>query len=1464
MARETRRRTIGTAVVAALIGTGLAVSAPLPAYAEDPVAGALTAGDSLFPHQGNGGYDALHYDIDLTVDVAVSGTNNAAATTTFPEATASIRATTTGAPLSSYAFDFQGSTGDLAASTLNVDSVTVNGEPATFSRIETTTPSNTTTDVHKLIVTPATPVSGEFVTVVRYSGRPVTHTDADGSIEGWINTTDGATFVNQPVGAMTAFPNNNTPSDKATYTFTVDAPSKLTTSNQAVSANPGLKDAAVAGNGTLVSRTPSADGDRTTWVWDQPKPMASMLAMLSVGRYDVFESDIALASGTTLKEWTFLDPAQSASQRQTTLATRAQVPAILDYLESQYGPYPGVSTGLVVDIAPSALNYALETQDRSFFPGSASRSTTIHELTHQWFGDSVSPADWNDIWISEGTATYAENLTAYSSSGTTTSSNETIYYNSWNSSSPTSALWTTPTAAMTQASQLFGSQVYSRGSWTLEALRTAIGAADFAELMTQWQERYHGTSRRTTDFVALAEEVSDRELTAFLQPWLYGTTKAPWPSRFELGLTGPTAPLAAGDATSYTLTARNNGKVALTGATVEVDLADVLGDAVLGTLPVEVALTDDTLTWTVPTTAVGTTASVVLPLTVDADATGETLAAVAAPSASTLGATCVGCTSSVVVGATPVSPAPTPTITGTPTVGTSLTADPGTWAAGATLAYQWLVDGAPVPGATGPTFTPSVAHVGLPVRVTVTGTAGGSSPTTMLSAATANVVRGNQAAADPTITGTPQFGKALTVSTGTGWLPGTYFTYQWAVNGANVTGTNGGTGPTFTPSVATQAGGTVTVTVTGTKAGYSNLIKTSTATGPIAAGVFDLSPTPTVTGAPRALAPLVAAPGQWDDGTTLTYQWAVGGADVPSATARTFTPTLAQIGQTATVTVTATKPGYPTTSRTSPATAAIAPAAQVLTPTPTVAGFGKVDEPLTATPGTWDADTTLALQWSVDGEPVAGATGDTYTPVPADVGSEVTVTVTSTKTDYATTERTSLPVTVVDGDLTLTPTPTISGTPQVGQTLTALPGTWDDDVELSYAWAVGGTPLLTVTGSTYVPTGEDLGKPVTVAVTGTKTGYATVSRTSDETAAVAVGALTLTPKPAISGTPAVGSLLTAVPGTWDAGVALTYRWKVAGAVVVGATGASYAPVPADVGKTVTVEVTGTRLGYTTVTKASDVTTTVVLGTQAATPVPAISGVVKVGVPLTVDSGAWDAGVALTYQWSVGGHAVVGATGPSYTPTVGDLGATVRVTVTGTRPGFVPVTRESPATSAVLPGDLTAAPVPQIAGTSAAVGVALTAVPGTWDDGVTMTYQWSAGGTPIAGATAPTYTPSAADVGKPITVAVTGTKSGYAATARTSPQTAPVALGSFAKTLSATIKGKARAGAILRAKAGTWPAAASVAFAWKVRGKVAGTAAAWKVPKSAVGRKVTLTVTVSAPGFATQKVTVKSGKVKPKR
>jgi len=469
-----------------------ALAAPVvvlgPAYAGDAVVGPLTSGDSLFPNQGNGGYDVSHYDLDFVWSPAPPPGGTIDATTT-------IQAATTGAALSSFGLDLEG---------LTVTSVQVDGIDAGFSRIDQ--PDGTTAGQHKLVVTPITPVDGPFTVVVEYGGVPATRHDTDGSDEGWIPTSDGATFMNQPIGAMTGFPNNDTPDDKATYTISVDVPA-------------GLE---VVSNGEPDLPLPDGSGARSTWSWTESQPMASELVLVSIGQYDVLTSTVGLSGGRTVPEWSFVDSAIYAASHATIDSRRGQLSSILTGLEARLGPYPGHSTGIVVD--STGVGYALETQDRPSFPSAAAvGGTLVHELTHQWYGDAVSPTVWNDLWINEGMATWAP----VDVSGASTYDE---LHGEWATTPAASSMWKVPPAGITDPSDLFGWQSYDRGAMTYEALRTLIGDPAFRTLIQRWQQLYHGGSHGAADLEALAEQVSGLNLDAFFQDWIRDADKPAWPN----------------------------------------------------------------------------------------------------------------------------------------------------------------------------------------------------------------------------------------------------------------------------------------------------------------------------------------------------------------------------------------------------------------------------------------------------------------------------------------------------------------------------------------------------------------------------------------------------------------------------------------------------------------------------------------------------------------------------------------------------------------------------------------------------------------------------------------------------------------------------------------------------------------------------------------------------------------------
>jgi hypothetical protein len=667
----------------ALVLAGLAVA---PAYADEEIDGPLESGDTLFPNQGNGGYDVIHYDVDIAwTPVAPLPQSTIDATTT-------IEATTTGDALDSFGLDLEG---------LTVTSVTVDGDPAVFSRLEGDPNGTEPPPKRKLVVTPADPVTGPFTVVVDYEGVPTTHFDNDGSIGGWIKTADGALFLGQPTGSMTGFPNNNTPKDKATYTFTIDVPETLE----------------VASNGELVSSAIAAG--RRTWVWDQEEPMASELSLITIGQYDVLESDVSLSGGRTIHEWSFVDSNLSPSVKANINSMRAQLSAVLTGLEGLFGPYPGNSTGVVVDIANTG--YALETQDRAFFPGNIGQTTFVHELVHQWYGDAVAPADWNGLWVNEGMATWAPTRV----SGNT----ETTYFNTWNNTSSGSGLWTVPPSGMTSTEELYGWQSYTRGAMTYEALRAAIGDPAFFQLIKQWQTAYSGQTRHWNDLITMAEQISGRDLDAFFQDWIYDANKPAWPGKLSLAMSASPGPgtAAQGSTLTYQLSATNTGKVPLTGAVVSVDLANVLDDATIGALPAGVSLVGTTLTWTVPTTSLSATATTAFPVTVRPDATlGSPLTATG--TISTLGGTCATCTVTHTVGP-PTPPAAPSTfgaecqvkITGKARVGRKLGAVLKGCPVGTVItSHQWFANGKQIKRADGATYKLKRSKLGKKITVRAT------------------------------------------------------------------------------------------------------------------------------------------------------------------------------------------------------------------------------------------------------------------------------------------------------------------------------------------------------------------------------------------------------------------------------------------------------------------------------------------------------------------------------------------------------------------------------------------------------------------------------------------------------------------------------------------------------------------------------------------------------------------------
>lgn len=211
-------------------------------------------------------------------------------------------------------------------------------------------------------------------------------------------------------------------------------------------------------------------------------------------------------------------------------ASFARQPEILSFLSDYFGPYPFTSAGGIVDDDPR-LTFALETQTRSvysllFFTDSVSGdSVVVHENAHQWFGDDVPLGRWQDIWLNEGFATYAEWLwSEHEGLGTP----DEIFDFYMTVIPPDDPFWSLPIGDP-GPDALFDPPVYLRGAMTLHALRLEVGDATFFQILRSWARLQSGDNVTTPEFVRHTERFAGAQLDDLFDTWLYSTTKPPFP-----------------------------------------------------------------------------------------------------------------------------------------------------------------------------------------------------------------------------------------------------------------------------------------------------------------------------------------------------------------------------------------------------------------------------------------------------------------------------------------------------------------------------------------------------------------------------------------------------------------------------------------------------------------------------------------------------------------------------------------------------------------------------------------------------------------------------------------------------------------------------------------------------------------------------------------------------------------------
>ncbi|WP_336052864.1 M1 family metallopeptidase [Streptomyces sp. CA2R101] len=471
---------------------GLAALATL-GMAVPPSLGPQGLGDRLFPLLGNTGYDVTSYDISLDY----SGHNDRPlnATTVI-----TARATT---ELDHVNLDFARGT---------VRSAEIGGLPAAHQQHD-----------EDLVLTPAFHISsGQEVKIsIEHTSEP--RGKGDG---GWLRTSDGLAMANQADAAHRVFPCNDHPSDKALFTFHITAPQELT---------------AVA-NGLPLS--PGARAGRRTWTYRTTHPMATELAQVSLGK-----SSVVLRHGPHGLPVRDVVP---TAHRRALAPWLAKTPAQIAWMERRIGPFPFETYGVL--IAGARTGFELETQTLSLFekamfttdrlPAWYVESVMLHELAHQWFGDSVSPRRWSDVWLNEAHATWYEALYAQERSNgraTLEARMRHAYQESdgWRAEGGPPAAPKAPRPG--QKIGIFRPVVYDGSALVLYALRQKIGAAAFDRLERTWVQRHRDGVADTADFVQLSSQVAGQDLTGFFQDWLYGDRTPPVPGHPEWQHKGPAA-----------------------------------------------------------------------------------------------------------------------------------------------------------------------------------------------------------------------------------------------------------------------------------------------------------------------------------------------------------------------------------------------------------------------------------------------------------------------------------------------------------------------------------------------------------------------------------------------------------------------------------------------------------------------------------------------------------------------------------------------------------------------------------------------------------------------------------------------------------------------------------------------------------------------------------------------------------
>ncbi len=434
------------------------------------VAISSTREDSVYPQIGDPLVDALHYDLTLAW-TPTTDTLRATEQLTF-------RATDTA---DRFQLDFD--------DVLTIDALTVDGAEATYERTD-----------KDLVVQHPVEADGEYVVELTYSGTPEPYeapterSDFELGV-GWHVTPEHEVWtIQEPYGAFTWFAANDQPADKALYDFTLTVPEPWT----------GIA------NGELTSDV-AADGLRTT-TWHLAEPAASYLVTVAFADYTATE--LTSARGVPITIWGPTDDPDAIGE--TEYAGEA-----MDWLEQYLGPYPFDTFGILIYDGTSGM----ETQTMVTLGATdyaTSRNVVVHELAHHWYGDTVTPSDWSDVWMNEGMAMYLQGMWEAEDEGITIDDK----MDQWASFEVQERAYAGPPADYDPTN--FGAgNIYYGPALMWHELRQQIGDDAFFSMIRSWPADQENGNADREEYLAWIEATTGEELSAFFDAWLLGTTTPP-------------------------------------------------------------------------------------------------------------------------------------------------------------------------------------------------------------------------------------------------------------------------------------------------------------------------------------------------------------------------------------------------------------------------------------------------------------------------------------------------------------------------------------------------------------------------------------------------------------------------------------------------------------------------------------------------------------------------------------------------------------------------------------------------------------------------------------------------------------------------------------------------------------------------------------------------------------------------